>query len=166
MTEHGSLTATPSVTPQEAILSPLLSNVTLSVLYHQFQITSYTRSQIEHTHLKRHNHPNHQLILYSYNFILLILHTHTQTEIIKKQTTNIITEQMRLTLSPKKTHITHLNNNFNYLKFHIQQLPKPNQTPITYNFPNKQTIQEIKHHIKKLNKHYKKILTAVLRTRG
>ena len=153
MTEHGSLTATPSGTPQGAILSPLLANVALSVLDRRFQMAWSARSQVERARLKRHGHPSHRLVRYADDFVVLVRGTRAQAEVIKEQTAEFMAEHMRLTLSPEKTRITHVDDGFDYLGFRIQRLPRPGRAPVAYSFPNKQAVyKEIKHRIKELTR--------------
>jgi RNA-directed DNA polymerase len=159
MTEHGSLTATPSGTPQGAVLSPLLANVALSVLDRRFQMAWSVSSQVERARLKRHGHPSHRLVRYADDFVVLVRGTRAQAEVIKNQTAEFMAEQMRLTLSPEKTRVTHVDDGFDYLGFRIQRLPRPGRAPVAYSFPNRQAVQEIKHRIKELTRRDKTSLS-------
>jgi len=150
MREHGSPTATPSGTPQGAILSPLLANVALSVLDRHFERAwnAYTPHQRKWRMAK--GHPSYRIIRYADDFVVLVRGSKAQAEALKEQTAELMREQMRLTLSPEKTRITHVDDGFDFLGFRIQRRPRPGRVPVAYSFPSEQSFREVKHRIKEL----------------
>ena len=55
--------------------------------------------------------------------VVLVRGTEAQAHAIKKQTAEFMAEQMRLTLSPEKTAITHVDDGFDLLGFRIMRRP-------------------------------------------
>ena len=122
---HGSLTATPSGTPQGAILSPLLANVALSVLDRHFEDAwNALRRHISASGGRAKGHPSYRMIRYADDFVVLVRGTKAQAQALKEQTAEFMREQMRLTLSPEKTHITHVDDGFDFLGFRIKRRPR------------------------------------------
>ena len=82
----------------------------------------------------------------------MVAGTRAQAEAIKKQTTEFMAEQMRLTLSPEKTAITHVDDGFDFLGWHVKRVPRPGRAPVAITFPSDRALGDIKHRIKTLTK--------------
>jgi RNA-directed DNA polymerase len=151
MSQLGTVSATPSGTPQGAILSPLLANVALSVLDRRFENAWRAlgvRSQ-RSWHRAR-GRATYRLIRYADDFLVMVAGTRAQAEAIKEQTAAFMAEQMRLTLSPEKTAITHVDAGFDFLGFRIKRVPRPGRAPVAVTFPSDRALGDIKHLIKML----------------
>jgi RNA-directed DNA polymerase len=130
MSELGTVTATPSGAPPGAILSPVLANVALSVLDRHFEATWRAHGAApRRVRLRAKGQATHRLIGYADDFLVMVAGTRAQAEAIKKQTTEFMAEQMRLTLSPQKTAITHVDDGFDFLGWHVNACPDPDALP-------------------------------------
>jgi RNA-directed DNA polymerase len=150
MTRLGTLTDTPSGTPQGAILSPLLANVALSVLDRHFEAAWASRTQSQRWRDRAKGHPSYRMVRYADDFVVLVRGTEAQAHQIKKQTAEFMAEQMRLTLSPEKTHVTHVDDGFDLLGFRIVRAPWRGSKRVAYAFPSKRALRDVMHRIKTL----------------
>ena len=151
MREHGTLAATPSGTPQGSGLSPLLANIALSVLDRHFE-SAWTarRWHSQRARDRANGRPSYRMIRYADDFVVLVRGTEAQAHAIKKQTAEFMAEQMRLTLSPEKTAITHVDDGFDLLGFRIKRAPWRANKRVAYTFPSQRALREIMHRIKTL----------------
>jgi len=76
--------------------------------------------------------------------VILVRGTKAQAQAIKEQTAEFMAKHMRLTLSPGKTAITHVDDGFDFLGFRIQRHPRAGRLPAAYSFPSKRAFREIK----------------------
>ena len=153
MSELGTVTATPSGTPQGAILSPVLANVALSVLDRHFEAAWRALGvPSQRSWHRAKGRATYRLIRYADDFLVMVAGTRAQTEAIKKQTTEFMAEQMRLTLSPEKTAITHVDDGFDFLGWRVKRVPRPGRAPVAITFPSDRALGDIKHRIKTLTK--------------
>jgi RNA-directed DNA polymerase len=150
MTHLGTLTDTPSGTPQGAILSPLLSNVALSVLDRRFEAAWVSRSPDQRKRDHAKGRPSYRMVRYADDFVVLVRGTEAQAHQIKEQTAEFMAEQMRLTLSPEKTHITHVDDGFDLLGFRIVRRSWRGTKRAAYTFPSKRAVRDVMHRIKTL----------------
>jgi len=150
MRELGSVTATPSGTPQGSSLSPLLANIALSVLDRRFEAAWTSRTQTQRWRDRAKGHPSYRMIRFADDFVVLVRGTEAQAHAIKEQTAEFMREQMRLTLSPEKTHVTHVDDGFDLLGFRIVRAPWRGNKRVAYAFPSKRALREIMHRIKTL----------------
>jgi RNA-directed DNA polymerase len=148
--EHGSLAATPSGTPQGAILSPLLSNVALSVLDRHFEAAWRAHTWQQRARHRAQGHPSYRMVRYADDFVVLVRGTRAQAEALKKHTAGLLSDRLRLTLSPEKTRITHVDEGFDFLGFRIVRLPRPGRTPAAFSFPSRRAVTGLRHRIKEL----------------
>ena len=81
---------------------------------------------------------------------MLVHGSKAQAQSLKEQTAEFMREQLRLTLSPEKTHITHVDDGFDLLGFRIVRRPRPGRAPVAYSFPSKRALREVMHRIKEL----------------
>ena len=150
MTELGTVAATPSGTPQGSILSPLLANIALSVLDRRFEATWTARTHNQRARDRAKGLPSLRMIRFADDFVVLVRGTQAQAHAIKEQTAEFMREQMRLTLSPEKTHVTHVDDGFDLLGFRIVRKPWQANKHVAYTFPSKRAVREIMHRIKTL----------------
>jgi RNA-directed DNA polymerase len=150
MTQQGSLAATPSGTPQGAILSPLLANVALSVLDRHFQAAWAARTKNQRVRDRAKGLPSYRMIRYADDFVVLVRGSKAHAQALKEQTAELMREHLRLTLSPEKTQITHVDDGFDLLGFRIVRRPRPGHAPVAYSFPSKRALREVMHRIKEL----------------
>jgi RNA-directed DNA polymerase len=151
MREQGSLAATPSGMPQGSSLSPLLSNIALSVLDRHFENAWTARRWHSQRARDRANGlPSYRMIRFADDFVVLVRGTEAQAQAIKEQTAEFMAEQMRLTLSPEKTAITHVDDGFDLLGFRIKRAAWHGKKRVAYTFPNKRALREVMHRIKTL----------------
>ncbi|MDQ3092027.1 MAG: reverse transcriptase domain-containing protein [Actinomycetota bacterium] len=151
MSELGTVTATPSGTPQGSILSPLLANIALSVLDRRFENAWTARTRYQRARDRANGHPSYRMIRYADDFVVLVRGTKAQAHAIKQQTAEFMAEHMRLTLSPEKTSVTHVDDGFDLLGFRIKRRPR-GQTPVAYTFPSRRALRAVMHRIKTLTK--------------
>ena len=152
MREHGSLTATPSGTPQGSILSPLLANIALSVLDRHFENAWASRTQPQRARDRANGQPSYRMIRYADDFVVLVRGTKAQAQAIKEQTAEFMRERMRLTLSPEKTRVTHVDDGFDLLGFRIKRRPWRAGKHVAYTFPSERALRAVMHRIKTLTK--------------
>lgn len=152
MREHEPVAATPSGTPQGGVLSPLLANVALSVLDRHFEEAWTARTHSQRARDRANGLPSYRMVRYSDDFVVLVRGTEAQAQALKEQTAEFMAEHMRLTLSPEKTHVTHVDQGFDLLGFRIVRRPRPGRTPLAYSFPSDRAVREIKYRIKQLTR--------------
>jgi RNA-directed DNA polymerase len=150
LTEDGTLTDTSAGTPQGSILSPLLSNVALSVLDDYIAqapggpgATAYERAK-----RRRHGLPNYRLVRYADDWCLLVSGTKAHAEALKEEIAEVLTP-MGLRLSPEKTLVTHINEGLDFLGWRIQRHPKRGTNKrYVYVYPAKKALTAVKAKIK------------------
>jgi RNA-directed DNA polymerase len=153
MSELGTVAATPSGTPQGAILSPLLANVALSVLDRHFEEAwqAHNGPGGRWRHRAR-GHATYRPVRYADDFLVLVAGSRAQAEAIKQATAEFLAKRMRLTLSPEKTAITHVDDGFDFLGWHVKRVHRSGREPVAITFPSDRALGDIKHRIKTLTK--------------
>lgn len=114
--EDGTLVDTDAGTPQGSILSPLLSNVALSVLDEHIAqgpggpgASPYGRAK-----RRRQGLPNYRLVRYADDWCLLVSGTKAHAEALREELAGVLST-MGLRLSPEKTLITHIDEGLVYV---------------------------------------------------
>jgi RNA-directed DNA polymerase len=120
--EDGTLSDTNAGTPQGSILSPLLSNVALSVLDEHIAqgpggpaATPYERAK-----RRRQGLPNYRLCRYADDWCLTVSGTKEHAEALRDEIAGVLST-MGLRLSPEKTLVTHIDEGLVFLGWHIQR---------------------------------------------
>jgi RNA-directed DNA polymerase len=122
LTEDGTQSETNAGTPQGSILSPLLSNVALSVLDEHIAqgpggpaATPYERAK-----RRRQGLPNYRLCRYADDWCLAISGTREHAEALRDEIAGVLST-MGLRLSPEKTLVTHIDQGLVFLGWRIQR---------------------------------------------
>ena len=132
-------------TPQGGILSPLLANIALSVLDEHFMGAWASRdSAYQRRQRRRDGLANYRLVRYADDFVVLVSGTRTHTEAVREEVAAVISP-MGLRLSEEKTMITHIDEGFDFLGFHIQRKRKEGtQRRALYTYPSKTALAAVK----------------------
>ncbi|MEU3656114.1 group II intron reverse transcriptase/maturase [Streptomyces sp. NPDC032161] len=109
-------------TPQGSILSPLLSNVALTVLDEHIAQGpgGPASSQTERAKRRRHRLPNYRLVRYADDWCLMVSGTKDDAEALREEIAEVLSG-MGLRLSPEKTLITHIDKGLDFLGWRIQR---------------------------------------------
>jgi group II intron reverse transcriptase/maturase len=107
-------------TPQGGIVSPLLANVYLHELDKYME--RYTAlSTEEKTARREQGLANYVYIRYADDFVVLCNGTKGQAEALRAELHQFLASTLKLTLSLEKTRVTHLNDGFDFLGFHLRR---------------------------------------------
>ena len=90
------------------------------------------------------------MVRYADDFVVLVHGTRAQAEAIKETAATLLRDQLRLTLSPEKTRITHVDDGFDFLGFRIVRLSRPGRAPAAFSFPSRSAVNRLRHRIKTL----------------
>ncbi len=139
-------------TPQGGILSPLLSNIALSVLddfawdaWQGTMSTPYIR-----TRRRRVGQPNWQLVRYADDFVILVHSDRHDAEQLRHEVATVLSE-MGLRLSPEKTALVTIDEGFDFLGFRIQRHRKQGtRKSYVYTYPSRKAIAAIKDKVRGL----------------
>src|SRR6266511_1362410 len=119
--EDGQLRDSDTGTPQGGILSPLLSNVALSVLDEHIAqapggpaATPYQRAK-----RRRQGLPNIRLVRYADDWCLLVSGTKAHDEVRREEIAEVVTG-IGLRLSPEKTLVAHVDEGLDFLGWRAQ----------------------------------------------
>ncbi len=152
LTQDGTLRDSRTGAPQGGILSPLLSNVALSVLdEHIAQIPGGPSSTtVERAKRKRHGQANYRLIRYADDWLLLVAGTREHAMSMRDQAAAVLAP-MGLRLSEEKTRITHIDDGLDFLGWRIQRHRKrgTNRRYI-YWYPSRKAVKAITGKVKML----------------
>ena len=155
LTEDGLNRDTRTGTPQGGILSPLLANIALSVLDEHFTTKwealgpSWTRAK----HL-RAGGATMKLIRYADDFVVLVRGPRAAAEALFGEVAAVLAP-MGLRLSEEKTHLTHIEDGFDFLGWHIQRRTWQGRGGIkqtVYTYPSKKSLASIKAKIRTLTR--------------
>jgi RNA-directed DNA polymerase len=116
LTEDGTLAETDAGTPQGSILSPLLSNVALSVLdEHIAQAPGGpAASPYQRAKRRRQGLPNYRLCRYADDWCLAVSGTRQHAEVLREEIAGVLST-MGPRLSPDKTLIAHIDEGLDFL---------------------------------------------------
>ena len=139
-------------TPQGSILSPLLSNVALSVL-DEFIAQAPggpATSAWERSKRRRHSLPNYRLTRYADDWCLLVYGTERDAETLREEIAEVLST-MGLRLSPEKTLITHIDEGLVFLGWHIQRHRKRGTNRYyVYTYPSRKAVTAVMGKVKAL----------------
>lgn len=141
-------------TPQGGIVSPLLANIYLSVLDRHFariwqrEMSPAWRRQYR----RRTGRPNYRLVRYADDFVVLVHGTRAEAETLKAEIARLLAEELKMTLSAEKTHITHIDTGFVFLGFHIQGKTRGGARRVVLTIPAKQALAAVMRKIKMLTR--------------
>ncbi len=139
-------------TPQGSILSPLLSNVALSVLdEHIAQAPGGpATSSWERAKRRRHDLPNFRLVRFADDWCLMVNGTRADAAALREEIAGVLTP-MGLRLSAEKTSITHIDEGLVFLGWQIRRHRKRGTSRrYVYTYPAKKALRAIMAKVKAL----------------
>jgi RNA-directed DNA polymerase len=145
LSEDKALRDTNAGTPQGSILSPLLSNVALSVLdEHVARLPGGPRStSAGRAKRRRHGRPNYRLVRYADDWCLVINGTKADAEALCEEIAGVLAA-MGLRLSQAKTLITHIDEGLDFLGWRIQRHRKRGTSRYyVYTYPAKKSLRAV-----------------------
>jgi RNA-directed DNA polymerase len=163
LSEDGVQRDTVTGTPQGGILSPLLSNVALSVLDEHF-VKAWTAMGPSHARERRRRKglANYRLIRYADDFVVLVAGTRAHAASLREEVA-VVLAAMGLRLSEAKTRIVHLDEGFDFLGFRIQRHRKRGSTSRhLYTYPSKAALAAIKTRVRTATREGKNEPLAIL----
>ena len=118
--EGGLFGRTESGVPQGGVISPLLANVYLN------EFDKWAAAQWDHPqHVRRRRRKaglgNYKMVRYADDFVVICNGTKAEVKATKAAIQQFLENELHLTLSEEKTVITHVNDGFDFLGFHIQR---------------------------------------------
>ena len=143
--EDGLFRDTDTGTPQGGILSPLLSNIALSVLDEYFA-QAWKAMQPSHVREKRRHQglANYGIVRYADDFVVLVAGSRMHAEALRVEVAAVLA-QVGLRLSESKTRICHVDEGFDFLGFRIQRHRKRGAAKsFIYTYPSKKTLAAVK----------------------
>ncbi|HUO36920.1 MAG TPA: group II intron reverse transcriptase/maturase [Mycobacterium sp.] len=139
------LRETDAGTPQGSILSPLLSNVALSVLdeYIAQAPGGPGASRNDRLSRRRHGLPNYRLARYADDWCLVVSGTKADAEALRDEIAGVLST-MGLRLSEEKTLITHIDEGLDFLGWHIQRRRKRGTNRrYVYTYPSRKALRAV-----------------------
>jgi RNA-directed DNA polymerase len=146
------LRATDTGTPQGSILSPLLSNVALSVLDEHIAQDpgGQTASPYQRAKRRAQGLPNYRLIRYADDWCLVISGTKADAETLREKMAGVLST-MGLRLSQEKTLITHIDEGLVFLGWRIQRHRKRGTNrSYVYTYPARKAVMAVTGKVKTL----------------
>jgi group II intron reverse transcriptase/maturase len=136
--------------PQGSICSPLLANVYL----HQLDLHWWRhyggldRKAKERRRQARQG--NCALIRYADDWLLLTNGSKQEAYRLRNEIQAFLTDKLKLELAVEKTHVTHVNDGFDFLGFHVQRYVSGHDRPKMLVTPSDKAQQRLKVNIKEM----------------
>jgi RNA-directed DNA polymerase len=131
--------------PQGGILSPMLSNIALSVLDEHFaKAWAAAGDSHDRQQRRRKGLANYRMVRYADDFLVLVAGTRADAERLREETARVLLP-MGLRLSAEKTVIVHIDEGFNFLGMHIQRHKKLGAAKrYVYTYPSRAALASVK----------------------
>ena len=140
-------------TPQGGILSPLLSNIALSVLDEHFAAAWEGWGDFNaRSYRRRKGLATYRIVRYADDFVCMVAGSRAHAEALREEVAGVL-RPMGLRLSEEKTVVTHIDEGFNFLGFHIQRKQKRGTAKrYVYTYPSKAALAAIKAKVRALTR--------------
>lgn len=92
--------------------------------------------------------PNYRLVRYADDFIVLVHGERSDAEAIRAEIGELLADRLRMTLSADKTHITHIDDGFDFLGFRIRRKHRNDGRVVVLTYPSKAALAAPKTKIK------------------
>jgi RNA-directed DNA polymerase len=131
--------------PQGGILSPLISNIALSVLDDHFvEAWAATGDSHDRQQRRRKGLANYRMVRYADDFLVVVAGTRADAERLRDETARVLLP-MGLRLSEEKTVIVHIDEGFDFLGMHIQRHKKRGAAKrYVYTYPSRAALAAVK----------------------
>jgi RNA-directed DNA polymerase len=130
-------------TPQGGIMSPLLSNIALSVLDEHFDRQWRSWSQWQRERRRAQGLGTWRFVRYADDFVILVRGERRHAEALREQAATVLAP-MGLRLSEAKTLITHIDEGLDFLGWRIQRHRRKGDTRrFVYTYPSKKALASI-----------------------
>jgi RNA-directed DNA polymerase len=93
------------------------------------------------------------LIRYADDFVLMVKGSRAQAEALKSEIAAVLATDLKLTLSPAKTLVTHIDDGFDFLGFHIVRKLRAGNRQV-YTFPSPKAFAAVKRAVKALTRRH------------
>jgi len=139
-----------SGSPQGGICSPLLANIYLHEMdkYWWEHYGGLHRKVKEKRRIEKKG--NCAFIKYADDWLLLTNGTKQEAYRLRDEFEKFLKEKLHLELSVDKTHVTHVNNGFDFLGFNIRRYVRSNDKPKMFVQPTSKSIEKLKTKIKEM----------------
>ena len=154
LTEEGLNRDTYTGTPQGGILSPLLSNIALSVLDEYFAAKwAALGSRGERSRHRMAGGAVMKLVRYADDFVILVHGQRSDVEALWDEVSGVLAP-MGLRLSAEKTRICHISEGFDFLGWRIQRQAWRSRADkwAIYTYPSKRALTAIKDKVRSLTR--------------
>ena len=118
--EGGIFGRTESGVPQGGVISPLLANVYLNE-FDQWAATRWDLKKYARERRRQAGLGNYKMVRYADDFVVVSNGPIAEVKATKQAIQQFLENELHLTLSEEKTVITHVNDGFDFLGFHIQR---------------------------------------------
>ena len=146
--EDGLFARTETGVPQGGVISPLLANVYLNE-FDKWAEARWYLSPYEQAKRRKAGLGNYRLVRYADDFVVLSNGGIEEVKQAKQEIQDFLSNELHLELSEEKTLITHANDGFNFLGFHIQRC-QPEGRWVVHLRPTEKGKERIKQKIKEL----------------
>jgi RNA-directed DNA polymerase len=148
--ENGQWQQTEFGTPQGAVCSPILANI----YFHQMDLFWWNHYGNLHRKVKERRRLNHQgncgLIRYADDWLLLTNGSKAEAYRLRGEFQQFLAEELKLELSVEKTHITHVNDGFDFLGFHVRRYVSGHDRPKMLVTPSHKAKERLKAKVKEM----------------
>ena len=148
--ESGRVWPTERGTSQGSVCSPLLANV----YFHQMDLYWWSHYGSLHRKVKERRRSEHAgncaLIRYADDWLLLTNGGKAEAYRLRDEFQAFLAEELKLELSVEKTHVTHVNDGFDFLGFHVRRYVSRDDRPKLLVTPSAQAPARLKAKVKEM----------------
>jgi RNA-directed DNA polymerase len=146
--EKGLFAKTDKGVPQGGIISPLLANIYLNE-FDKWAEEKWNLKPKEREKRRKAGTGNYKIVRYADDFVIVSNGSIAEVTATKREIKHFLETELHLELSEEKTRITHVNDGFNFLGFHIQRV-KPEGRWVVHLRPTDEAKKRVKEKIKSL----------------
>jgi RNA-directed DNA polymerase len=141
-------------TPQGGILSPLLSNIALSVLDEHIAAAwpTFGKNNQARGYRRKKGLPTYKIVRYADDFVIMVSGTRAHAEALRAEAATVL-ETVGLRLSEEKTTVVHIDEGFVFLGFRIQrQRQQGSNKWYVYTWPSRKALSSAMAKIKTITR--------------
>jgi group II intron reverse transcriptase/maturase len=135
--------------PQGGVISPLLANVYLNEFDKWAEARWHNLTPYERSKRRKAGLGNYTMVRYADDFVIVSNGTKAEIEQTKEEVKRFLDEELHLELSAEKTLVTHINDGFEFLGFHIQR-NNPEGRWVVHLRPTEKNKKRVKNRLKEL----------------